>query len=135
MSVSTLSPNAATIEQNLLDYFETHDLKYVNDNAKFRLLNTGEQYTGKADIGAMLHYMFSVAFNAKLERTSHLVSENKAYVEGFFTGTHVGEFAGIPPTNKKVRVPACVTYDLKDGRIQEARIYMLGEVLMQQLNS
>lgn len=135
MTVSTLSPSRAEVEQNLLAFFETHDLKYLNDNATFTLLHSGQQLTGKADIGAMLHYFYRVAFDAHLERTSFLVQENKAYVEGFFAGTHIGDFGGIPATNKKVRVPICVTYELADGRIQHARVYFLSDVLMQQLNN
>ena len=120
-------------EQNLLAYFETHDVKYVTEDASFKNLSTGEVHKGREDIGAMLHYMYHVAFDAKAEMQNYFFTENKAVVEGLFKGRHIGELAGIAPTNKEVSVPFCVTYDLKNGLIKEARIYMLVSVMMQQL--
>jgi predicted ester cyclase len=121
--------------KNMLDYFNTHDVKYLNEDAVFTNLSTGEKYTGRAEIGGMLHYFYQVAFDATADIKSKIVTEDKAVVEGFFTGTHIAEFAGIPPTNKKVNVPLCVTYDLENGLIKEARIYMLVNVLISQLTN
>ncbi|MGZ8538993.1 MAG: ester cyclase [Flavisolibacter sp.] len=120
-------------EQNLLAYFETHDVKYVTEDASFKNLSTGEVHKGRAEIGAMLHYIYHVAFDAKAEMKNYFFTENKAVVEGFFKGRHIGELAGIPATNKEVNVPLCVTYDLENGLIKEARIYMLSSVMMEQL--
>jgi hypothetical protein len=134
MEEMTLPKEAtATTKSNLLAYFETHDVNYVAEDGVFKNLSTGETYKGRAEIGAMLHYMYHVAFDAKAEFTSYIIMENKAQVEGFFKGKHIGEINGIKPTNKEVNVPLCVTYDLKDGLIKEARIYMLVDVLLQQL--
>jgi predicted ester cyclase len=120
-------------EQNLLAYFETHDVKYVTEDAKFKNLSTGEVHTGRAEIGAMLHFIYHVAFDAKSETKNYFFTENKAVIEGLFKGRHIGEMAGIPATNKEVSVPFCVTYDLENGLIKEARIYMLTSVMMEQL--
>ena len=121
-------------EQNLLAYFETHDVKYVTEDAIFRNLSTGEVYQGRAEIGALLHFLYHVGFDAKAEVKNYFFTEEKAVVEGLFKGKHIGELpGGIPPTNKDVSVPLCVTYDLENGLIREARIYMLGSVMMEQL--
>jgi hypothetical protein len=122
-------------QQNMLDYFATHDIKYVAEDAVFRHMNTGEEHRGKADIGAMLHYIYHVAFDAKAETKNYIITEDKAVIEGVFKGRHIGEFAGIAPTQKEVSVPLAVNYMLKDGLIQEARIYMLTDVLLQQLGA
>ena len=82
-------------EQNLLAYFETHDVKYVTEDASFKNLSTGEVHKGREDIGAMLHYMYHVAFDAKAEMQNYFFTENKAVVEGLFKGRHIGELAGI----------------------------------------
>jgi predicted ester cyclase len=120
-------------QKNMADYFATHDVKYVAEDAVFKNLTTGETYKGKAEIGGMLHFMYKIAFNAKMEKTNYLVSEDKAFVEGLFIGEHTGEIAGIAATNKKVSVPITVAYELKNGLIKEARIYFLDTVLLQQL--
>lgn len=121
-------------QQNLQSYFETHDVnKYVAENAVFRNLSTGEVYTGRAEIGGMLHFIYHVAFDAKGEARTYIVNENNAVVEAYFKGRHIGEVNGIKATNKEVDVPMCIVYDVKNGLIQEGRIYMLGEVMMTQL--
>lgn len=126
-------PALSKTQQNILDYFNTHDLKYLAEDAVFRNLSTGEVYTGKEEIGGMLHFMYHVAFEAKAEMISHVVSEDKAVVEAYFKGRHVGEIGGIKATDREVDVPLCVSYDLKDGLIKEARIYLLTDVMMKQL--
>jgi len=120
-------------QKNMLDYFLTHDVKYVADDGVFRHMSSGEVYKGRAEIGAMLHYIYHVAFDAKAEMKSYAITEDKAVVEGIFKGRHIGEFAGIPATQKEVSVPMAITYDLKDGFIKEARVYMLTDVLLHQL--
>jgi hypothetical protein len=129
-----LEQNALAIAQkNMIAYFETHDVKYVAEDAVFRNLSTGEVYTGRAEIGGMLHFIYHVAFDAKAEMVNHIITEDKALVEGFFKGRHIGEIGGFKATEKEVDVPLCVSYDLKNGLIQEARIYMLTDVMMKQL--
>jgi len=123
----------ARTEQNILDYFKTHDPKYIAEDAVYRNLSTGEVYTGKEEIGGMLHFMYHVAFDAKAETISYVIAENKAVVEAYFKGRHIGEIADLPITNREVDIPLCVSYDLQNGLIKEARIYMLGEVLLNQL--
>jgi predicted ester cyclase len=40
-----------------------------------------------------------------------------------FIGRHTGEFAGVPATDKDVRVPLAVFYDLRDDMITEGRVH------------
>jgi hypothetical protein len=124
-----------TTQENVLDYFKTHDLKYVAEDAVFRNLSTGQVYTGREEIGGMLHYMYHVAFEAKGEVVNAVITEDKAVVEAYFKGRHIGEIAGLKPTNKEVDIPFCVSYDLRDGLIKEARIYFLGEVMLNQVGT
>lgn len=120
-------------QQNILDYFQTHDLKYIAEDAVYKNLGTGEVYTGREEISGMLHFMYHVAFDAKGEVANYVITDDKAVVEAYFKGRHVGEINGLKATNKEIDVPICVCYDLKDGLIQQARIYFLGEVMMNQL--
>jgi predicted ester cyclase len=64
-----------------------------------------------------------VAFDADTETTGMIIGDGKAMVEGYVTGKHIGEFAGIPATGKDIRVPICVSYDLENDQIKRARIY------------
>ena len=136
MEEMTLQKEALTqTQQNMLDYFATHDVKYVAEDAVFRNLSTGEVHKGRAEIGAMLHFIYHVAFDAKAEVKTYTITEDKAHLEALIKGRHIGEIAGIPATNREISVPLSVSYDLKNGLIEEARIYLLTNVLMQQLGA
>ena len=52
-----------------------------------------------------------------------------------WTGTHKGEFLGVPATGRSVRVWGIVIDRLKDGRIKDTRIIMDTLGLMAQLGA
>ena len=126
---------SSTTQQNMQDYVQTHDVKYVAEDGVFKNVATGEEHKGRTEVGALLHYMYHVAFEANAEVTNLVVTENNAVLEALFKGKHIGEIAGIAATNKEVNVPFCVCYDLENGLIKEARIYMPLNLLMQQLSA
>jgi len=122
-------------KKNMKVYLETHDTKYVAEDAVYINKASGERAEGREAIGKMLEFFYHIAFDAYPKTTSLIITEDKAMVEGFFIGNHIGEFGGVPATGKTVTVPFCVGYTLENGLIKEARIYMLGDVLMRQLQS
>jgi predicted ester cyclase len=77
--------------------------------------------------------MYHTAFDADAEVKNLIFADGKAVLEADFVGKHIGEFAGIAATNKNVRVPLCVTYDLENDQIKRARVYMEMPVLLKQL--
>ena len=121
------------IRQNVNAYFQTHDTKYLTEDAEFTDLTTGQVTKGREAIGQMLHHIYHEAFDAKAEIVSTIVTENKAVLEATFIGKHIGEFAGVAATGKDVKVPLCVVYDLSGEKIKSARIYLLASVLFQQI--
>jgi predicted ester cyclase len=121
-------------KKNVEAYFSTHDVQYVTEDAVFTSMNTGEETRGREAIGQMLNYFYHVAFDARAEITNKVITEKKAVLEFNFVGKHIGEFAGMQPTNKEVNVPTCVSYDLENGLIKKGRVYMLVDVLMKQLS-
>lgn len=122
-------------QKNMRDYLRSHDARYVTEDAVFINKATGERIEGREAIGQMLSYLYHIAFDAHAETTNVIVMEDKAVAEGLFIGKHIGEFAGIPATGKIVSVPLCVTYVLEKTLIKEARIYMMTDALMRQLQS
>jgi steroid delta-isomerase-like uncharacterized protein len=119
---------------NMEAYFKTHDVLYVAEDAVFIHMSSGEETKGREAVRQMLQYMYHIAFDAKATIHNMIIDGDKAVLEATFEGTHIGEFAGIQPTNKKVSVPFCVIYDLKNGLIKQARIYMLTDVMLKQLS-
>ncbi|MGZ3837970.1 MAG: ester cyclase [Flavisolibacter sp.] len=136
MEELTLQKDAlARAQQNMLAFFDTHDVKYVAEDAVFKNMNTGETHKGRTEIGALLHYFYHVAFDARAEIRNRIITSDKAVMEALFRGKHIGEIGGVKPTQQEVSVPLVVSYDLKDGLIREARIYMNTDVMMQQLGA
>jgi len=135
MDAAIMEPKVSLAQKNMEAYFNSHDVQYVAEDAVFTHMSSGDRYEGREAIAGMLHFIYHVAFDARAENKNTVVTDDHALLEANFIGRHTGEFAGLPPTNKEVNVPFCVSYDLEDGLIKKARIYMLTDVMMAQLNS
>jgi steroid delta-isomerase-like uncharacterized protein len=109
------------------------DLSMMAEDVVFTNMATGEEHRGVEGVRRMLDHVYHEAFDATAETRNRIYTENQAVLEADFVGTHIGTFAGIPATRRKVRVPLCVVYDLQDGKISRGRVYMQMPVLLRQL--
>ena len=117
-------------------YLQNHaDPSYLAEDAVFTDMGTGEEYRGRAAIAQSLEYIYHQAFDARPEVHSTVLTDGHAVAEGEFVGRHIGDFAGMPATGREVRVPICVAYDVEGDKIKRARIYLLANVLLQQLGA
>jgi steroid delta-isomerase-like uncharacterized protein len=112
---------------------EHSDTSMMADDVVFTIMATGEEYRGPEGVSQMLNYFYHGAFDAHKEYRNQLFDDGIAFVEGYFVGEHIGEFAGIPPTNKHVRVPLGVVYELENDQIKRGRVYFEMPALFQQL--
>ena len=111
------------------------DVSMMADDVVFTHMATGDEHRGGEGVSQMLHYMYHVAFEAEAETRNTIFADGQAVLEADFVGTHIGEFAGIQATNKQVRVPLCVVYDLEHDKIKRARVYFEMPILLQQLGA
>src|SRR5262245_66276857 len=79
-------------KKNMAAYLEKHDPKYVAEDAVYINTSSGERAVGRQAIAKMLNYFYRTAFDAYPKITSRIITEDKAMIEGFFIGKHVGEF-------------------------------------------
>ena len=100
-----------------------NDLSMMAEDVVFKNMATGDETRGPENVKKMLNYIYHVAFDARAESKSRIYSDSNAVFEADFVGKHIGEFAGVPATNKEVRIPLCVVYDLEADKIKRARIY------------
>jgi predicted ester cyclase len=112
---------------------EHGDVSMMAEDVVFTTMATGEEYHGRDDVVGMLNYLYHIAFDATVATRLMLFGENNAMLEGHFVGKHIGEFAGIPATNKDVRVPMCLIYDLENDKIKCCRVYFEMPILFGQL--
>lgn len=126
-----------TTKEVMLKYMRSNhsDVSMMAEGVLFTNMASGDETRGPQAVLQMLNYMYRIAFQAGFEASTTIFTEDHAVLEGYFYGTHVGEFAGIPATGREVRVPMCGVYDLEGGKIVAGRIYFELPVLMAQLSA
>jgi len=63
------------------------------------------------------------------------VAGSQVITQWQLTGTQKGEFAGIAPTNKTVRMQGCSVTEIKNGKLARTRTYSDNASLFQQLGA
>jgi steroid delta-isomerase-like uncharacterized protein len=61
-----------------------------------------------------------------------ITEKDKLVVYWTITGTHRGEFLGVPPTNKKVSFSGITINQIRDGKIIESTVIWDGLGLLEQ---
>ena len=78
--------------------------------------------------------MFRAAFpNMQVTLEEELAEDDKVITRGYFTGTHQGDFQGIPPTGKQIKVKYIDVWRVTNGKLVENWVQMDQLGLMQQL--
>lgn len=132
---SAASSETETTRRVLEGYWTSHDPNYVAEDAVFIMLPTGEEMHGRDTIAKHLNEFYNGSLTAHAEVVSSIFSGNRGLLEALVVGKHTGTFAGIPATGRDVRVPIAVSYEVENGLIKLARIYLLANVLIQQISS
>jgi len=109
--------------------------RYFTEDVVATFEGTDQRADGRQAAGELIRYVHEIAFDARPELKNMLVDTGKVAIEADFAGTHTGEFAGLQPTGRIVRVPYSVVYDLRDDQISALRIYFPMSLLMEQLTS
>lgn len=115
----------------IMAYLEGHDVGRLAENAVFTVMATGQDFRGLEAINQMFHYFYEVAFDATYEVKHTIVGAGQAACEMDLVGKQLMEVSGIAPTDKEVRVPLCVIYELENDLITRARVYFESDALRQ----
>lgn len=115
--------------------------KGLGDEVALTIMETGEVTHGRTFVAALLAYLHHAAFAAPPAISTLVAGASHAMVEAEFAGRHVGEFAGIPPTGRLVRLPYVIAYDLdaatdtdtETHTIRAMRLYFPMDLLVRQL--
>ena len=117
---------ASARDQNRFETYLRDDVRFVNpmvgevDKAGFRAFHAS-LWAGLPDI------------NYKVERT---ISEGNTVVgECTVTGTHRGELAGVPATNKPVKLPVTFFVDYESGKAKRWSSYLDTATLLRQIGA
>lgn len=105
----------------------------LSEGVTLTVMDTGETTRGREAVVGLIDYLHQTAFAAAPDFAPPVVAAGRAMLEAVFVATHVGEFAGIAPTGRQVRVPYTVAYDVADDEITALRIYLPMDALVRQL--
>jgi predicted ester cyclase len=108
---------------------------YLSDDVTMAFLGTDRLVTGRDAVTQTIKFFHEVAFSSAITVKSVVCGDGEAILEAEFVGTHIGEFEGIAPSLKPVRVPYSVAYSLANGKITALRLYFPMELLIRQLTA
>jgi steroid delta-isomerase-like uncharacterized protein len=99
----------------------------------FVMHGDGEEIRGIKNLKQSMSEAFSAFPDAHYTIDDMVVEGDKVATRLTVTGTHKGEFMGIPPTNKKVKVWAMTIYRVSGGKFVESWEMADTMSMMQQL--
>jgi predicted ester cyclase len=108
---SSISNQKDIVKTFVEDIFNKHDLSAIEKYFAKENPSIGQGSEGfKQSLSALFTAFPDI--NAEIE---HIVAENDVVVVSLnFTGTHKGEFQGMPPTNKKINIRSADLYKIED---------------------
>lgn len=115
--------NKALIKRFITDYQTGDDQQVLRDTVSPRLVNrtpmAPDAPGGVEEVKAIFD-MFHAAFDGfAVEVLDQLAENDKVMTYKVFTGTHTGNFLGIPPTGRVVRFEVMDIVRIADGQIVE----------------
>jgi steroid delta-isomerase-like uncharacterized protein len=101
-------------------------------HARYEIIPTGEVWDGKSGVNALLIQNKTAFPDFKFVPQSIQHAEDAVFVEGRFTGTHKGNWRGLPPTGRRIDFPLIIVFAFEEDRMICERTYFdLGTVLRQ----
>ena len=107
----SLSSEKNVIESFIEEVFNGHN---ISASEKYFAKENPSIGQGSEGFKQSLNELFT-AFPDIQANIEHIIAENGSVVVFLnFTGTHKGEFQGIPPTNKKINIRSADLYKIED---------------------
>jgi len=108
---------------------------WLADDVRMVFMGTDRLITGREAVKQTIKFFHEIAFSSAIEVKGAVYGDGDAMLEAEFIGTHIGEFEGVKPSLKAVRVPYSVSYSLANNKITELRLYFPFELLMKQIGA
>jgi steroid delta-isomerase-like uncharacterized protein len=78
---------------------------------------------GRENVEAYAKTVVDAFSDFEVEMQEMLAGGNLVMAESILSGTHDGEFNGIPPTHETVEIRDMAKFVVEDGKLQQERIY------------
>ena len=127
--LEALRANSAAMNAQAMDRYMdtfTEDLVWEGDSLPAPVV-------GPAAAAQTMGMFFAAFPDLHFEVQREFASGDQGAICWRVTGTHRGDFAGIPPTGRRIDYHACGIFQLRDGKIAYVRTYVPTGVILQQL--
>lgn len=131
MSIERTRQTLTTYLDELLSFGDF--ARCFTEDVTVRFMGTDRVTIGREAARTMITFVHQQAFRTHIAAGAIVYGEANAILEARFTGTHIGEFEGVPATGREVDVPYAVAYDLRGDRISALRLYFPLDLLMRQI--
>ena len=84
----------------------------------------GEPSDGEDAVRELLQGFMQGLPDLHIEMGKMRHADDAVFGEGLITGTHDGEWAGIPPTGRRVEVPVLAIFEFDEDRLLCEKVYM-----------
>jgi steroid delta-isomerase-like uncharacterized protein len=92
-------------------------------HARYEIIPTGEVWDGVEGVNTLLLENKTAFPDFKFVPESIQYADDAVYVEGRFTGTHLGSWRGLPATGRRVDFPVMVVFLFEGERLMCERTY------------
>lgn len=108
-------------------------LALFTDDCMFEDVTFGVVMRGKEELRAFVDGAFAAVPDIKFKLTNHFAGRRSAVMEWVMSGTHKGDFPGLPRTGKSFSVRGATIVDLRAGKIQRESDYWDAATFMKQV--
>jgi ketosteroid isomerase-like protein len=131
MSIERTRQTLTTYLDELLSFGDF--ARCFTDDVTLTFMGTDRVIAGREAARTTITFVHQQAFRTRVTAGTILYGDAGAMLEAQFTGTHIGEFEGVPATGRQVDVPYAVAYDVRGDRISALRLYFPLDLLMRQI--
>ena len=131
----SVEQNKATLLNKHLELFNEGNLSIADEiiSPDYEYHGPAGEYKGPEGVKQMVQ-AFRVAFPDGTFTIDDMVGEgDKIAIRYTLTGTHKGDYLGIPPTGNKINIQAAMFYKFENGKEVEALPFMDSLNMFQQL--
>jgi steroid delta-isomerase-like uncharacterized protein len=93
------------------------------DDCVYEDIPLGSVSHGKAELEGFYNLTYNVFPDFKIELTSQFIAGNRAGAEWLMSGTHKGDFPGLPATNKPFSVRGASSFELEGNKLKRCSDY------------
>jgi steroid delta-isomerase-like uncharacterized protein len=109
-------------------------LALFTDDCVYEDVTFGVINRGKAELQAFAHGVFAGVPDFQIELTARFVADTWAGMEWIMSGTHKGDFPGMPATGKRFSaVRGATIVELQGGKIRRCSDYWDAATVMRQV--